>query len=170
MTGWRSAAESDTGPLVRRLDKDRRSELARFEADKFQEARGGIFHYATLGLYTRRANGPDYLERLDRYRQAEHYLDFLDGLSAAGTEPEVAYDRARIETAVADLARLVSVMESKKMRQHAAETIEALSGLSGDAAVKTECRAALDLIRPEPGLAASSGVAQEGSGTPETLR
>ena len=165
-----AAAENEHGPLVRRLEKDRRSELARFEASKFQATRGGIFHYATLGLYTRRAQGQDYLERLDRYRQADHYLNFLDNLSAAGTNPEVAFDRTRIEKAVADLTWLMSAIESKTMRQHAEQTIETLGGLANDAALKTQCRAFLDSIRQDPALAASSSGAEEGSGTPEAVR
>jgi hypothetical protein len=62
-----SAANEDSH-MSRRLEKDRRGELARFEATKSQQFRYSFFHYAALGLYTHRANDEDFLALLSRRR------------------------------------------------------------------------------------------------------
>jgi hypothetical protein len=160
------AARSEDSPLLHRLEKDRRNELARFEANKSEQARDGIFHYATFGLYTPRAKGDDFLERLDRCRRVDYNLTFLDGLEAAGTQPEVAYDPVRIQRAVSQLTALLPEIDSRATRQHAERTLEKLQGLSSDSQLKAQCLTALDFLH---GTATASGI-REGSGTPETLR
>jgi hypothetical protein len=160
------AARSEDSPLLHRLEKDRRNELARFEANKSEQARDGIFHYATFGLYTPRAKGDDFLERLDRCRRVDYNLTFLDGLEAAGTQPEVAYDPVRIQRAVSQLTALLPEIDSRATRQHAEQTLEKLQGLSSDSQLKAQCLTALDFLH---GTATASGI-REGSGTPETLR
>jgi hypothetical protein len=161
-----AATGEKDGPLAKRLEKDRRGELARFEAGNAQQVRLGILHYATFSWYSPRAAGDDFLARLDKCRQADYYLTFLDGLAAAGTQPEVAYDRARIQQAISDLTSLLPEMEAPGRKQHAEQTIERLHALSADTELRAECAAALDSIRdPAP----FSGV-EEGSGSPETFR
>jgi hypothetical protein len=161
-----AAAIHENGPLLRRLERDRRSELARFEATKPQQIRGGIFHYASFGLYTRRDNGDDFLQRLARFRQVNDALGFLDTAAAAGTQPEVAYDSIRIQSAVAELSSLLPEIESPATRMRAEQTIQKLQSLSADSELRAECLAALDALH---GTATASGI-WEGSGTPETLR
>jgi hypothetical protein len=143
-----AAAASEDSPLSRRLERDRRSELARFDSSKTGQVRDGVFHFATLGVYTRRAkNSQDVLARLDQRRRAEYYLNLLDTISAAGTQPEVAYDSSRIKTAVTQLSGLLPEIKAHGMREHAERTIEKLRGLSHDFEVKAECLAALDSMR-----------------------
>lgn len=161
-----AATASDDSPLVHRLDKDRRAELARFEGKQSQQVRGDIFHYATFGLYTRRTPGDDLLDRLGRCREVDYDLNFLDGLAAAGTQPEVVYDPIRIQRAVMELTSLLPQIEAPETRQHAERTLEKLRALSSDAKLKAQCSTALDSLR---GTAAASGI-PEGSGTPETIR
>jgi hypothetical protein len=168
----RAAASDQNSAFAHRLDKDRRIELARFQASKFQEVRGGIFHFATFGLYTRRAKGGDLVEKLDRYRHVEYFLNFLDSLAAAGTQPEVAYDSVHIQKAVSELTALLPGIESQTTRLHAEHTLERLDSLSLDPELSTQFRVALDSIR-QPALVPAGGgkaAVAEGSGTPETLR
>jgi hypothetical protein len=162
----RASAADENSLFTHRLEKDRRIELARFEATKSEQVRDGIFHYASLALYTHQAKGDDFLARLDHYRRVDYDLNFLDTLSAAGTPPEVAYDRAHIERVLSELTALLPEIETPATRDRAERAIEKLHGLSADAQLKTECRAALDSMH---GVGAASGLA-EGSGTPETLR
>jgi hypothetical protein len=115
-----------------------------------------------LGVYTRRAkNSQDVLARLDRRRRAEYYLNLLDTISAAGTQPEVAYDSSRIKTAVTQLSGLLPEIKAHGMREHAERTIEKLRGLSQDFEVKAECLAALDSMR-QNGQTTTASVAAAG--------
>jgi hypothetical protein len=150
--------------MVVRLEKDRCAELARFEAGKLQRISDGVFHAATLGLYTHRAADSGSSELLDEYRQVDYYLTFLDGLAAAGTQPEVAYDSSRIRYAIIELSLLLPNVQAGQIRQHASHTIERLRDLSADSQLKAECVAALDSLRgaPVPALG--------GQGETETLR
>ncbi len=117
-------------PMVRRLQNDRRAELARFEATRSQQVRADILHYVTIGLYTRRAKGEDVSERLARYRRVDSYLAFLDRVEAPGTPPEVAYDVARINAAVSGLNQLLPGIDSPATRERAQRAIERLQNLS----------------------------------------
>jgi hypothetical protein len=151
----RAAAADEDSPLQQRLTRDRRSELARFEATNAQQARAGIFHYASFGFYTRRAPEPDFLDRLEIYRQVDYDANLLDSLTSAGTSPEVAYDSQRIEKVIAELSALVPQVGSETVRLHAQRAIEKVNGLSADLELKTQCRAALDSIHP-PALESAS--------------
>ena len=151
-----SAADVD-GRMGRRLEKERRGELARFDANKTGQVRDGIFHVATFGLYTHRAkNDGELLARLDRYRRVDYYLNFLDGISAAGTLPEVAYDSSYIKSAVTELSSLLPEIRARDRREHAERTIEKLRGLSQDLQVRAECLAALDSLRQTTQISAAS--------------
>jgi hypothetical protein len=155
-----SAANEDR-QISRRLEKERRSELARYDANKAGQVRDSVFHIATLGVYTHRAeNDSVLLTRLQSYRKVDYYLSFLDKISAAGTQPEVAYDSAQIKTAVTELSRLLPEIKARDIRQHAERAIEKLHGLSQDLEVRADCLAALDSIR-QIGQVADSGVAAD---------
>ena len=154
-----AAAASEESRMSRRLEKERRGELARFDSGKTRQIRDGVFHFATLGIYTRRAkDSRDLLARLDQYRRADYYLTFLDTISAASTQSEVAYDSSRIKTAVTQLNSLLPEINARGMREHAERTIEKLRGLSQDLEVKAECRAALDSMK-QTGHAITASVA-----------
>jgi len=97
----------------------------------------------------------------DQRRRAEYYLNLLDTISAAGTQPEVAYDSSRLKTAVTQLSGLLPEIKAHGIREHAERTIEKLRGLSQDFEVKAECLAALDSMR-QNGQTTTAGVAAGG--------
>ncbi len=163
----RAAATDEDGRLLRRLDKDRRNELARFEQTKWQATQGGVFHYATLGLYSRRAGGDDYLERLAHFRQVESDLAFLEKIEAADTDPEVAYEAARIQRAVSELASLLPDIHSQFARTRAELAIKKLDSLSMDDELRAECVGALDVLH---GTSSGGSGFGQGTGAAETLR
>jgi len=168
-----ASAANENSQISRRLEKDRRSELARFEASKSQLFRDSVFHYATLGLYTHRTSDSDFLTTLEKRRQLEYFLGFLDGLAAAGTQPEVAYDSYRIKSAVVQLSALLPEIPAldSETRDHARRTIERLNGLSADSDLKAEFLAALTSIRQSGDLSATaaSAAGMEGSSSSEAL-
>jgi hypothetical protein len=159
-----AAAANENSKMAWRLNKDRRAELARFEARKGAQVRDGIVHAATFGLYTQRAAADGFAERLEEYREVDYYVNFLDGLAAAGTPPEVAYDSERIRFALVQLSVLLPDLRTGDLRERAAHSIEKLRGLSADTELRAECTVALDSLS---GTRASS---LEGSGKTETLR
>jgi len=133
-----AAAANEHSSLYRRLEKDRRSELARFEATKAQQVRADIWHYSSFGLYTRRDQGDDALQRLARYRQIDYYTNFLEGIEASGTPPEVAYDAFRIRSAVAKLSLLLPDVDSASVRQRAEQSMHTLRESSLGGSVSSE--------------------------------
>ncbi len=155
-----------TDLLAKRLEKDRRAELARFEFTKTQLVRAEMFHYTTFGLYTSRAKGEDFHDTLAHYRQASADLAFLDELAAPGTPPEVAYDSLRIQRTVADLNSLLPDIDSGALRKRAEGTLEKIQNLSADTQLKFQCIAALDSLR---GTAAASTL-REGPGPASALQ
>lgn len=159
-----AAVANDNGAIASRLEKDRRRELARYEESQSRDVRNDVFHYLSFGMYTHRSRDVDFLDALDKYRQAEAYLDFLDGLAAAGTAPEVAYDSSRIRDAVVRLKALLPELKSRDTQVHAERTLARLGGLSGDLDLRAECAAALD------SMGSSTSGALKGSGQTETLR
>jgi hypothetical protein len=134
-------------PLIVRVEKDRRAELARFEATKAQQIRADLFHYATFGLYTRRANGEELSSRLAHYRVVNADLDFLEELAAPGTAPEVAQDSKRIQRTVAELTSLLPEIDSDATQDRAERTIEKIRSLSADSQLKAQCVASLSALR-----------------------
>jgi hypothetical protein len=138
-----AAAASDRSKMAARLDKDRRAELARFGANRGEQIQSDLLHVATLGLYTHRAPELGFSELLEEYREVDYYLSFLDGLDAAGTQPEVAYDSSRIRYALMQLSVLLPDLKNSGMRERAAHTIQTLRGLSGDDELRAECTVAL---------------------------
>ena len=81
-------AQQPDGWLAKRLDKERRSELASIGRTGKSKFFAGALHVASLGFYTRRAPRADgNLAKLDSYRRVEHDLNFLEGLINAGTPP-----------------------------------------------------------------------------------
>ena len=138
--------ESDepNGPLVTRLDRNRRAELATYSESPGAQMQQSLLHMASLGFYTRRAPSDDRnLLTLDRYRRAQAQIDFLDSLVKAGVQPEVSYRSDRIQAFVADLARLLPDISSTQLRAHASATLASLRTLSKDAGVQSDCTLAL---------------------------
>ncbi len=140
-------AEAASGQLLRRVDKNRRAELAEDSETKKRMWSDYALHVVTLGTYTHRAKpDPENLARLDSYRRAQYQLDFLDRLSADGTAPEVAYDSTRIQHSIAELKEVMPQIESRDVRAHATFTLNRIRTLSQDSALQNDCSATVAFI------------------------
>jgi hypothetical protein len=154
-----------SSPLLQRLEKDRRSELARFETTTSQQIRAEMFHYASIGIYTQRAKGDDFATQLGRCRQVDADLTLLEGLAEPGTPPEVAYDSARIQKTIGELASMLPEVSFRPTHVRAERAIETIQSLSADSQLKSQCLAALDSLR---GTVAAG--TREGSGSSEAFQ
>jgi hypothetical protein len=158
-------AQGPEGWLARQLDNDRRAELSSADGTGKSRFFAGALHAATLGLYTRRApRAEGNLARLESYRRVEYDLNFLDGLVAAGTPPEIVYRPARIEAAMTELTSLLPQISSAPARARAQQTLSRLRDLSQDAALQAGCSLAIQSIeRPlaDPHIAAAAEIARE---------
>jgi len=131
-------------PLTKRLDRNRRAELATYSESLRVQIEQSLLHVASLGIYTRLAPTDEgNLASLDRYRRAQAQVDFLDALVAAGTQPEVSYGSDRIQASIADLGRLLPDISSKEMRAHVSVTLAGVQTLSSDSGVRRDCTVAL---------------------------
>jgi hypothetical protein len=136
------------GALVKRLDNDRRREVARFESTSWQRMRDDVLHAMTLGKYTNRAGRQEAdLRLLNSYRRVEYNLTFLDTLAAAGTPPEVANDPARIQGAVIELQTFLPDVQSQRIYAHAERTLLRVKQLSKDRALQADCSSAIDSLK-----------------------
>jgi bacterioferritin-associated ferredoxin len=142
---------ADDGPLTKRLNDERRAELAAFGQGRGARLLQSALHMATFGRYTQRVS-PDKLSlsTLDRERRVLYRLEFLQGLVKQGTQPEVAFKTAQIEESVADLNTLMSQVSSRRIRERAVATLDRLKSLSRDAGVQTQCAVALITLRQTP--------------------
>jgi hypothetical protein len=157
-------AGGDDGRLVRQLQKSRRAELAEFGTSPKRQFAADLLHNITLGLYTRRAEeSRGNLAKLDSYRRIQDDLGFLDGLAAAGTAPEVAFQPVLIKPAIDDLAARLQQISSPKVRVHVQQTLRRIRELSQDPTLQADCSSALALLENGPLLqgpikAVASGV------------
>ena len=140
-------AQRPDGWLAKRLDNERRAELASIGTNRQSKVFADVLHVASLGLYTRRSpQADDNLPRLDSYRRVEHDLNFLEGLVNVGTPPEIVYQPARIQAAVTELRRLLPQVSSVPARTRAVNTLSSLRNLSEDADLRADCSWALAAI------------------------
>jgi hypothetical protein len=138
--------------LTKRLNKERRTELARFQDSRKKELFADVLHDATLGIYTRRAKlGDGLLSQLNAYRRIQHDLNFLDKLAAAGTPPEVAYQPARIKTSMDELTSMMGQLPWNDTRAHAERTLIKVRALSEDPVLQADCTSAIASLRPARG-------------------
>ncbi len=158
-------ARGDGSRLVKRIENERREELASFPATTRRQGVDLTLHALTLGAYSHRTKRDD-LELLSTYRRAQYYLAFLDKLVNAGTAPEVVYQPEQVRAAVSELSGLMPEIESAPMRMHVRNTLQALGKISEDeqlrAACENEAQRLLDEknLRPEsvPGVLATPAV------------
>ncbi len=142
---------TDDGALAKKLNDERRAELAAFGQSRGARLVQGALHMATFGRYTQRVSREKLsLATLDRERRVLYHLEFLRGLVKQGTQPEVAYDTAQIQESVADLNTLMSQVSSPRIRERAVATLDRLKSLSRDAGVQTQCALALIALRQTP--------------------
>jgi len=155
-------AQRPDGWLAKRLDKERRAELASIGKLGKSKFFTGALHVASLGFYTRREpRGDGNLAKLDSYRRLEHDLNFLEGLANAGTPPEVVYQPARIQSAVTELAGLLPQIPLGPMRTRAEHTLSSLRDLSQDADLRAGFSSALaSFERPSSGPHIATAVAE----------
>jgi hypothetical protein len=159
-----SDAERQDGWLAKQLDKERRAELAQIGKTGKSKFFASALHFTSFGLCTQRAPRQEgYLAKLDLYRRLEYELNFLDGLTKAGTPPEIIYESSRIRKSVAELTFLTPQVQSEEMRAHAARALTKIRELSQDSALQASCSSALESMRSVPSQAA---VALGGSALP----
>jgi hypothetical protein len=140
-------ARGDNSRLARRIDNQRREELAAYTSSPQRQGFDIALHSVTLGTYTHRANRDDDIAMLSTYRRTEYNLEFLDKLVAAGTPPEVAYQPARVRDSVAELSGLLPEIRSPQIRAHARLTLDKLGTISNDDTVRADCERASNELR-----------------------
>lgn len=142
-------ARGDGSRLQKRLDNQRREELAAFDASPRRQGVDLALHALTFGGYNDRAKDGVYM--LTAYRRAEYNLSFLDKLVAAGTPPEVPYQPEQVRAAVGELSGLIADVRSPQMRQHARSTLAALEKISSDGTLRAACdNASRQLLNDRP--------------------
>ncbi len=143
--------QAEDGRLENRLNKERRAELAQYSERPGEVMRDSLLHFATFGAYTHRAKaGAENLAKLDRYRRLEYQLNILDQVSRHGTQPEVAYDAARMQHSILEIKALVPEIESRPLRSQALATLKRVEDLSRDGALQAECSAAIAWLEHGP--------------------
>jgi hypothetical protein len=159
--------------LPERIDNDRREELASFGRRPGSAAMAKMMHYATFGLYTRRAPRKDgNLEVLRRDRRVESLMAYLQQVRSAGQRPEVIFPTEQIQTAVDSLSSLMNQGVSNRLRDEAASVIEGLQRETKDDTLLASCHQALTVLNthprsahPAPAVAALPRVMTPGSRT-----
>lgn len=142
-------AQSEEGSkLAARLEKERRAELADFGESAKSNAIHNILHVGTLGMYTHRVK-PEQLTfaALDGERRLRYHLGFLDSVVKNGTEPEVAFNSAQIESSIIQLQDLMPGIHSSQVKAHAVGTLERLKALSHNESVQAHCAVAIIAFR-----------------------
>jgi hypothetical protein len=151
----------ESGKLVARLQKERRAELANFGESTKSSVAHNVLHMGTLGMYTHRVKPEQAtFAALDGERHLRYHLGFLDSVVKNGTEPEVAFDRLQIASAIIQLRDLMPSINSSQIKVHAVATLERLKSLSHDEIVQTDCAVAIIAFRQseEPARALSGSV------------
>jgi hypothetical protein len=151
----------ESGKLVARLQKERRAELANFGESTKSSVAHNVLHMGTLGMYTHRVKPEQAtFAALDGERRLRYHLGFLDSVVKNGTEPEVAFDRLQIASAIIQLRDLMPSINSSQIKAHAVATLERLKSLSHDEIVQTDCAVAIIALRQseEPARALSGPV------------
>ncbi|HMF77359.1 MAG TPA: hypothetical protein VK604_16995, partial [Bryobacteraceae bacterium] len=155
-----TAVDEESGPIAKRIDKERRAELARSQASPPQHFFAGALHAVTFGAYTKRAKpGEQNLALLNSYRRVQSDLAFLDILAAAGTPPEVGNQPARVQSVVADLQASLKEITSAQLRAHAERTLLKVKQLSHDADLQAGLSSALESVRKKTAPEATAQIA-----------
>jgi len=151
-------ADTDGSRLAKRIDNQRRAELASFSVTPRREGVDIALHAITLGEYTHRAKAKDAedLALLMTYRRVEYNLAFLDKLVTAGTPPEVAYQPERVRASVAELTKLMPGITAAPMREHVRATLQSLGKISSDETLRAACDRESQKLMDEKTLSPSS--------------
>jgi hypothetical protein len=137
-------SEATDGGLTKLLDLERRAEVANFGSSRGHLAFDAFLHAASFSLYTHRAGRKtEVLETLDRNRRVEANLSYLGQVVQSGTQPEVAYDGARIDAAVNELSALLPGVRSGRIRTEAIQDLKRVQELTADEHLRADCAFAL---------------------------
>jgi uncharacterized protein YoaH (UPF0181 family) len=166
-------AAANEHKLPERIDNDRREELAAFGRGPGSAAMAKIMHYASFGIYTRRAPREEYnLEVLRRDRRVESLMAYLEQVRNAGERPEVTFSAEQIQTAVDSLSSLLSQGVSNRLREEAVSVIAQLQRETKDDTLLASCHQALTTLstrprsaHPAPAVAAVPRVVTAGAST-----
>jgi hypothetical protein len=151
-------ALGDGNRLWKRLNADRRQELAAFGETPKREVVDVTLHVLTLGGYNHKAkDDDDSWSLLSSYRRIDYNLALLDRMVHANVPPEVAYQQANIQLAIANLTDLMPIVKAPNVRAHVEDTLSRLGKLSNNDKVRADCETALAAVRkgddPHPGSA-----------------
>ncbi len=122
---------ADGNELLGTLDRNRRAELASFGESTKASIWQSSLHFLSFGAYTHRVSqDSSNLAKLDRDRRVSYQLNYLDLVTANGTDPRVAYDGAQIDAAVLELTSLLPDVKSPSVLQRAHDTLARVQNLS----------------------------------------
>jgi hypothetical protein len=166
-------AAANEHKLPERVENDRREELAAFGRGPGSAAMAKVMHYASFGLYTRRAPREDgNLEVLRRDRRVESLMTYLEQVHNAGQRPEVTFPAEQIQTAVDSLSSLLREGVSNRLREEAVSRIQELQRETKDDTLLASCHQALNALNthprsahPAPAVAALPRVVTPGANT-----
>lgn len=145
----KAAANEDK--LPKRIDNDRREELAAFGRGPGSAAMAKMMHYASFGLYTRRApRDSGNLQALRRDRRVESLMAYLEQVRDAGQRPEVMFPSEQIQTAVDSLSALLNQGVSNRLRDRAGSLIAGLQRQTKDDTLLASCHQALTALNTHP--------------------
>lgn len=144
--------EVHNGELVRRLNLERREEVAAFGRGPERTAVDTTMHAVTLGAYTHRAQrSADLLVRLDRERRVESNLEYLDTVVRSGTPPEIGFDPQRIAASVNEVSALLPDVRSKRIRERLTADLKRMESLTTNNELRASCEFALRTAEGETG-------------------
>jgi hypothetical protein len=134
--------------LWKRLNADRRQELAAFGETPKREVLDVTLHVLTFGGYNHKAqDGDDSWALLSSYRRIDYNLALLDRMVHANVAPEVAYQQANIQLAIGNLTDLMPLVKAPNVRMHVEETLSRLGKLSNNDGLRAACETALASLR-----------------------
>lgn len=146
------------GRIAKRVDQERRAELASFGASRKGLVAKQLLHDASLGIYTARVRkSDDLIARVANERLLRSDLAFLTSVAAAGARPEVSFDIERLRSAVQELAAAMNDSTPAPVRADARQTIAQVRSLTADIDLEHQCVAALHQLdhTTKPGIAAA---------------
>jgi hypothetical protein len=159
------------GELATLIDRQRRAELAQFGKTNGELERKELFHLASFGTYKGLApQSEDNVATLGVERRVNYQLNFLEGLAATGTQPEIAVDQIRIQSSIQELSSLMSKVDSPVVRARAVATLNKLKSTSQSPELQADCSSAVATMsggrvpeRPAqaPGVIAEAALTQD---------
>lgn len=139
--------DAGNGQLARTLDNQRRAELADYGRSSTEIVTKTILHMASFGLFTLRVpSSTSTLQDLSDARLLEANLTFLETINKAGTPPEVAYDRKRLQDSLQVVSSVATTRVPALIGERAQRAIQRFQSLTGDPVLLEECRLALNHV------------------------